>query len=87
MAKVHIPAPIRPLVGGAAEAVAPGETLGEVIANLEAAYPGVKDRLVEGDRMRRGMATFVNGVVVSPKLATRIPEEAEIYFAPAIAGG
>lgn len=87
MATVHIPAPIRPLAGGATEAVAPGATLGEVIENLEAAYPGVKSRMVAGDRLRPGLAAFVDGIQVSPRLTTKISENADIYFAPAISGG
>ncbi|HZO88974.1 MAG TPA: MoaD/ThiS family protein [Chthonomonadaceae bacterium] len=87
MATVYIPAAMRPAAGGATEAVVPGRTLGEVIENLEAAYPGLKSRLAQEDRLRPGLAAFVNGVSVPPGLSTRVPEDAEIYFAPAIAGG
>jgi len=87
MATVHIPAPMRALTGGEAEVVASGRTLGELADTLEAAHPGLRDRLVEGARIRPGVAVFVNGVNVPPALATRIPEDAEIYFSPAIAGG
>lgn len=87
MAVVHIPAAMRSLTGGVAQATAPGATLGEVIARLEADYPGLQSRLTEGERLRPGLAAFVDGVQVSPLLSTRVGENAEIYFAPAIAGG
>jgi molybdopterin synthase sulfur carrier subunit len=87
MATVNIPAAMRSLTGGESEVVIPGKTLGEVIESLEAAYPGLKSRLVEGERIRPGLATFVDGVNVSYHLTTHVPDNAEIYFAPAIAGG
>lgn len=87
MAVVNIPAALRPLAGGAARAEAGGETLWEVIEALEVQFPGLRARLVEGDRVRPGMAVFVNGTQAAPQLSTRVPAEAEIYFAPAIAGG
>ena len=87
MANVHIPAPLRSLTGGETEVSVPGATLGELVQALEARYPGLQNRLVEGERIRPGMAVFVNGVQSSFLLSTRLPENAEIHFAPAIAGG
>ena len=87
MVTVHIPAALRPAAGGATQAVVEGSTLGEVIAALEASYPGIAGRLVEGERVRPGMAVFVNGTQAAPQLSTRMPDGAEIYFAPAVAGG
>src|SRR5438270_6622292 len=69
MATVHIPAPMRSLTGGETEVVAPGETLRELIENLEAAYPGIKARLVDGDRIRANLATFVDGIQVTSGLS------------------
>jgi molybdopterin synthase sulfur carrier subunit len=87
MATVNIPAPLRALAGGQTEVSAPGETLGAVIDSLDAAHPGLKERLTQGDKVRAGFAVFVDGVSAPSFLDTRVPEDAEIYFAPAIAGG
>ena len=87
MATVHIPAAMRGRTGGQTDVVVAGSTLGELIEGLEALYPGLKSRMVEGERIRPGLATFVDGQNVSSNLGTRVPENAEIYFAPAIAGG
>jgi molybdopterin synthase sulfur carrier subunit len=87
MASVHIPAAMRSLTGGASQAEAPGETLEQVIDALEARYPGLKARLVEDGRLRRGLALFVDGELPLTGLATRLKPDAEVYFAPAIAGG
>ena len=87
MATVHIPAPMRGLTGGKTEVRVSGATLGEVVEALETDYPGLKSRLVEGDRIRPGLAVFVAGVQASFRLSLRLSENAEIYFAPAISGG
>jgi sulfur-carrier protein len=87
MATVHIPAPMRTLTGGQVEVQALGATLGEVIESLEAAYPGLKERLTEGSRLRPALAVFVDGEMVPAFLTTKVGVEAEIYIAPAISGG
>jgi sulfur-carrier protein len=87
MATVHIPAPMRNLTGGKSEVSAPGATLGEVVDALEASYLGLKNRLVEGDRIRPSFAVFVEGVQAPSHLSQRLSENADIYFAPAISGG
>ena len=87
MATVHIPAPMRSLTGGKTAVRAPGATLGDVVDALEADYPGLKTRLVEGERIRPSIAVFVEGVQAPSRLSQRLSENAEIYFAPAITGG
>jgi molybdopterin synthase sulfur carrier subunit len=87
MAEVHIPAPLRSLVGGEAKVTIPGETLREVLDRLDEAYPGIKSRLVSGERPAPGLAIFVDGAMPAAGLRTKLSPNAEIYFAPAIAGG
>ena len=87
MAIVHIPAAMRSLTGGEVRVSIPGETLREVMDGLEARYPGLRDRLLDGEKLKAGLAVFVNGEIPSAGLRARLSPEAEIYFAPAIAGG
>ena len=87
MAKVHIPAAMRSLCGGATEVDAVGETLEEVIAAIESAHTGMRARLVEQGRIRSGLAVFVDGVQATSSLTTRLGKNSEVYFAPAISGG
>ncbi len=87
MAIVHIPTALRVLTQGETQATVGGSTLREVIANLEALYPGIQARLTEGERLRPGLAVFVDGVSVRPLLSAKTPDSAELYFAPAMAGG
>ena len=46
--KVRIPTPLRKLTRGAEEVSATGKTIGELIADLERNYPGLKERICEG---------------------------------------
>lgn len=87
MATVNIPAPLRTLTGGETTVTVPGETLREVLDRLDEAYPGLKSRLVQGERMAAGMAVFVDGATPAAGLRAKLSPDAEIYFAPAIAGG
>ncbi|MCC2668538.1 MAG: ThiS family protein [Armatimonadetes bacterium] len=87
MANVSIPAPLRKLTGGATSASVPGDTLAEVIDRLDELHPGIKDRLIDDGRVRRGFAVFVDGNMPTTGLRTKLTPESEVYFAPAIAGG
>jgi molybdopterin converting factor small subunit len=87
MTTVHLPAPLREMAGGEAVVSASGSTLGELIESLDSQYPGLKARLVEGERLRSGLAVFVNGIQIPSRLNARIAADADIYFSPAIAGG
>jgi molybdopterin converting factor small subunit len=78
---------MRGLTGGKSVVSVPGASLGEVVDALEVSYPGLKRRLVKDDRIRPGLAVFVGGVQTSFRLSQNLSENAEIYFAPAIAGG
>jgi molybdopterin converting factor small subunit len=87
MIRLHLPAPLRPLAGGEAEVLVSGETLGEAIEALDRLYPGLKARLATGERVRSGWAVFANGASASPLFSSRLPDDAEIHFVPAISGG
>lgn len=89
MATVHLPAPMRPLLGGAASVSAHGSTIGELIQDLERRYPGVAARLLadSGDRLRGGLAVFVDDQLPLGGLRARVGPDSVVYFAPAVAGG
>lgn len=63
-----------------------GQSVDELLAALDAAVPGVRERLVEaGPRLRPHINVFVNG---SPAdLATSVPAEATVHVIPAVSGG
>jgi sulfur-carrier protein len=87
MPRVHVPAAMRSLTGGDAQVEVPGKTLGEVIDSLEERFPGMKSRMIEGGRLRGGLAAFVNDQSPNAGLRTAVGPDDQVYFAPAIAGG
>jgi molybdopterin synthase sulfur carrier subunit len=64
-----------------------GATVREAIDALEAVYPGVRARLMEGDALRPGIAVAVDGSLSGKKLRQRLEENSEVHFVPAIGGG
>ena len=66
---------------------AEGETVGEVVAALEAHYPGMEARLCEGGRLRPNIAVAINGEVTRRGLRERLLAPSEIHFIPALSGG
>ena len=87
---VLIPAPLRRFTDGAAKVSATGTTIAEMVDNLEAGYPGIKDKICEPDgRIRRFVNVFVNGANIrsgdGPQTALKAGDEVGIV--PAMAGG
>ena len=87
MARVFIPAQWRDLTGGTAEVTLPGATLREIVAALEARFPGIQSRLVEDNAIASGLAVSIDGAVTSRGLRATVPADCEVHFLPAIGGG
>ena len=87
MAVVWVPALLRDLTGGQARVEAPGATVRQVIASLEAAYPGFRGRLCEGDDINPHFAVVVDGQVSRLRMLEPVREDSEVHFVPAIHGG
>jgi molybdopterin synthase sulfur carrier subunit len=87
MAVVWIPSLMRDLTGGQERVRVPGKTVGQVLAALEEAHPGVKGRLCEGERLAPTIMVSVDGKIARLGLLEPVREQSEIRFLPAIAGG
>ncbi len=86
MATVYIPSLMRDITSQAKVQV-PGATVRQIIDNLEQAYPGLKDRLMENNRLRSSISVVVDGEVTPIGLLEKVGEDSEVHFVPAIAGG
>jgi molybdopterin converting factor small subunit len=86
MARVWVPALLRPLAGGAESVQASGATLREVIDELDRRHPGFRERLIDNGAVRSEIVLTVAGVE-APNLGVPVPEDAEVHIVPAIAGG
>ena len=88
---VRIPAPLRPLTADRGELAAEAaDTLRDLVAGLDADYPGLRERLCEDDgELRRFVNVFVNGEDVRylSGLDSAIADGDEVSIVPAVAGG
>ncbi|GMV60573.1 MAG: hypothetical protein AMXMBFR72_36590 [Betaproteobacteria bacterium] len=81
-----IPSPLRDYTR-AAWVEAQGATLGEVLADLDRKYPGIRFRMVdEQDRTRRHMRFFVRGEPIF-ELSTPLAPNDELLIVQALSGG
>lgn len=87
---VRVPTILRTYTGGAAEVPAEGATLAEVVASLDARYPGIGARVLDGEgRLRRFVNVYVGDedVRFADGLGTPTPDGSEVSVIPAVAGG
>ena len=87
MPNVSIPSLMQNLTEGKEKIFVQGTTIRMVIDNLEASYPGFKERLCDGERIRPNIAVYVDGVISRDGMRKQVGSEAEIHFLPAISGG
>ena len=87
MADVLLPRSLVALFPGAPRRVAAtGSTVAEVIADLDAQIPGLRNRLVDaGPSIRTHINVFVAGERAT--LATPVPTDAVVHVIPAVSGG
>jgi len=72
---------------GASAMQASGETLGQVLDDLDRRFPGIRFRIVdEQDRVRRHMRCFVNEQDARDA-AIRLHEGDEVFIVGALSGG
>jgi molybdopterin synthase sulfur carrier subunit len=87
---VRIPTPLRAVTKGSAEVQAKGETVDDVIGDLERQYPGLRERLVdETGELRRFVNIYVNqeDIRFMQNRETVLKDGDEVAIVPAIAGG
>ena len=87
MPVVWIPALLLPLSEGRQKVNVPGVTIRQVINNLERQYPGISERLLDGDRLRPNISVVVDGFISQDKLRHKLKDHSEVQFIPAISGG
>ncbi len=87
MPTLFIPAPLRNITQGKVSVVVTGSTVREAIENLDAQFPGIKDRLCENEKIRPNISVMVNGQVSALKMREKLSETSEVHFVIAISGG
>ena len=90
MPSVLIPTPLRKLTNDLELVQTSGSNVGELLDNLEKAFPGLKERVCdEQGNVRRFVNVFVNGEDIRflEEKATPVKDSDEVSIVPAIAGG
>jgi molybdopterin synthase sulfur carrier subunit len=88
--KVRIPTPLRKLTNNEETVEINAATVGEAIAELQARFPGIKERLLdETGGVRRFVNVYVNeeDIRFLRNQETPLKEGDEVSIIPAIAGG
>ena len=85
--RVLIPDLLCSYTGERRQVEADGATLGEVLADLDRRYPGIRFRMIdEQDAIRRHMRIFVNGEQVRT-LGAPLCSSDEVFIIQALSGG
>ena len=90
MPSVRIPTPLRKLTNELEVVEAGGSNISEVIASLDSAFPGLKERICDDEgNVRRFVNIFVNDEDIRflEENKTAVKPTDEISIVPAIAGG
>lgn len=87
---VRIPTPLRALTKGNAEVQATGQTVTDLVDDLERQFPGIRERLLdEAGELRRFINVYVNeeDIRFLEGKKTTLKERDQVSILPAIAGG
>ena len=87
---VRIPTPLQRLTSGQGEVHCDGNSVTELLSDLERRYPGIKERICdETGKLRRFVNVFVNeeDIRFLQGDQTPIKDGDEVSIIPAIAGG
>lgn len=87
--KVRIPTPLQKLTDGRSEVECAATNVTELVEALEKDYPGMKERLTDGGKVRRFINIYVNDedIRFMNKEDTALKDGDSISIVPAIAGG
>jgi molybdopterin converting factor small subunit len=85
--RVAIPSPLRSYTGGREQVQARGATLSELLADLDAAFPGIRFRMIdEQGRIRVHIRLFVNRELVRD-LGCAVSDHDDVQVLCALSGG
>lgn len=87
--EVRIPTILRSYTGQAKSVEGSGATLDELLSNLDKDHGGLRDRLVDGEKLRRFVNVYLNDEDVRflGGLETPVKDGDTVTILPAVAGG
>jgi molybdopterin converting factor small subunit len=86
---IRIPTILRPYTKDQKSVQAEGANLGALIADLDANYPGIGERLLENRALRRFINVYINDEDVRflGSLDAQVKDGDSVTILPAVAGG
>jgi sulfur-carrier protein len=84
---VWIPSLLRNLTAGQEKLTVQGNTVRQVVEELERRFPGIKARLCDNDGLRPGIAVAINAQIARQGLRELVTEDSEVHFVAAVSGG
>lgn len=89
MAVVRLCSPLRKFSDGKPEVNIPGTTLKEVLLRIDKKNPGLADKIIEGEDIKRFVNIYVNNedVRLGHGLSTKVGDADVISILSAISGG
>ena len=87
--EVRIPTILRTYTDGQKAVDAQGENLAGLIEDLEANHPGIRERLIDGEDLRRFVNVYINDEDVRfiGGLEAELSDGDQVVVLPAVAGG
>jgi molybdopterin synthase sulfur carrier subunit len=87
--EVRIPTILRTYTAGEKAVTAEGASLSDLIDDLEKNHAGIKERLIDGDELRRFVNVYINDEDVRfiGGLEAELSDGDQVVVLPAVAGG
>ncbi len=89
MALVRLSTPLRRFTGGKPEVEAHGETLLELLKDLNERHPGISEKILKDGDIQRFVNVYVDNedVRLGNGLATKLTKRSVVSILPAVSGG
>ncbi|MGW2812811.1 MoaD family protein [Streptomyces sp. NPDC001415] len=87
--EVRIPTILRTYTDGKKAVEGSGATLADLFNDLDARHPGIRERIVDGDNLRRFVNVYLNDEDVRflAGITTELSDGDNVTILPAVAGG
>ncbi|AZS72056.1 molybdopterin synthase sulfur carrier subunit [Streptomyces lydicus] len=87
--EVRIPTILRTYTDGQKAVEGSGDTLADLFTDLDSRHTGIRERLVEGEQLRRFVNVYLNDEDVRflEGISTKLADGDNVTILPAVAGG
>ena len=87
MPNVFIPTMLLTVSNGVKQVTVEGTNVRQVIHALNDLYPGMLERLTDGDDLKSNLAVSIDGELARLGMMEKVADTSEVHFVPTIAGG